>query len=106
MFRPGRPGQPRERSPRPRTWVFRTPLLDDRAGVAREELDVSTGTDDTRTADDAMSAAATTDDDREEVQLQRAATLREVRVGGHPTFDRVVFEFTGPRPGRNVRYVN
>jgi hypothetical protein len=67
---------------------------------------VSTGTDDTRTADDAMSAAATTDDDREEVQLQRAAGLRAVRVGGHPTFDRVVFEFAGPRPGRNVRYVN
>jgi hypothetical protein len=67
---------------------------------------MSTETDDTRMADEVMSPAATTDDDREEVELQRPATLRAVRAGGHTTFDRVVFEFAGPRPGRNIRYVD
>jgi Putative peptidoglycan binding domain len=67
---------------------------------------VSTGTDDSRTTGEVVSPAATTDDDREEVDLQLAATLRAVRAGGHVTFDRVVFEFDGPRPGRNVRYVD
>ena len=67
---------------------------------------MSTGTDDISTADDVLSAAATTDDDREDAELQQAATLTAVRAGGHATFDRVVFEFAGPRPGRTVRYVS
>jgi hypothetical protein len=46
------------------------------------------------------------DDDREDLGLQEAARLTAVRVGGHTTFDRVVFEFAGPRPGRDVRYVD
>ena len=33
------------------------------------------------------------------------ATLREVRVGRHDGFDRVVFEFDGGRPGYSVRYL-
>jgi hypothetical protein len=32
------------------------------------------------------------------------ATLREVRVGRHAGFDRVVFEFDGGQPGFSVRY--
>ncbi len=34
------------------------------------------------------------------------ALLVDVRVGGHTTFDRVVFEFDGPRPGHRVEYVD
>jgi peptidoglycan hydrolase-like protein with peptidoglycan-binding domain len=52
-----------------------------------------------------MSAGATTDDDRQVVDLQTAATLTAVRAGGHTTFDRAVFEFAGSRPGHDVRYV-
>src|SRR6476469_1151432 len=42
---------------------------------------------------------------RHEVDLQIPATLTTVRAGGHTTFDRVVFEFAGSRPGHDVRYV-
>ena len=40
--------------------------------------------------------------------IQRVAgaegTLRQIRVGRHPGFDRVVFEFEGGRPAYTVRY--
>lgn len=39
--------------------------------------------------------------DRQELTL-----LREVRTGGHETFDRIVFEFEGPVPGYRVEYVD
>ena len=52
-----------------------------------------------------ISVGATSDDDRQEVDLQTAATLTAVRAGGHTTFDRVVFEFADSRPGHDVRYV-
>lgn len=35
---------------------------------------------------------------------QRPARLVDVRVGRHQTFDRVVFEYRGGRPGYEVRY--
>ncbi len=34
------------------------------------------------------------------------ALLVDVRVGGHTTFDRVVFDFDGPPPGHRVEYVD
>ena len=64
-----------------------------------------TGTDEFATDTEPMSPDATTDDDRQEIALQTAARLIAVRVGGHLTFDRVVFEFARSRPGHNVRYV-
>lgn len=33
-----------------------------------------------------------------------AATLREIRVGRHADFDRLVFEFDGDRPSYNIHY--
>jgi hypothetical protein len=36
---------------------------------------------------------------------QSAPTLTDVRAGGHPGFDRVVFEFRGAVPEHRVRYV-
>jgi peptidoglycan hydrolase-like protein with peptidoglycan-binding domain len=56
-------------------------------------------------AAEAMDATATTEDQRHDVSAAGTARLVDVRVGGHRTFDRVVFEFTGPRPGYRVRYV-
>jgi hypothetical protein len=37
---------------------------------------------------------------------QSAPTLVDVRAGGHPGFDRVVFEFRGSVPRHRVAYVN
>jgi hypothetical protein len=37
---------------------------------------------------------------------QSAPTLTDVRAGHHPGFDRVVFEFRGPVPRHQVRYVD
>ena len=37
---------------------------------------------------------------------QSAPTLVDVRAGGHPGFDRVVFEFRGAVPGHRVGYVD
>lgn len=45
------------------------------------------------------------DDDRHDAIDQPTALLVEVRVGGHSTFDRVVFEFIDGRPGWFVGYV-
>jgi hypothetical protein len=67
---------------------------------------MTTGTGSSPLAAERLDPAATTDDDRQEVRLDRPATLTAVRVGGHPTFDRVVFEFAGARPGHDVRYVD
>lgn len=53
-----------------------------------------------------MDPAATTSEDRHEVTLLATALLTDVRVGGHTTFDRVVFQFAGPAPGHHVRYVD
>ncbi|EFC85917.1 peptidoglycan-binding protein [Parafrankia sp. EUN1f] len=36
---------------------------------------------------------------------QFKALLTDVRIGGHPDFDRVVIEWDGPRPTVDVRYV-
>ncbi len=33
-----------------------------------------------------------------------AAKLREVRVGAHPDFDRIVFEFSGKQPAGTIEY--
>jgi hypothetical protein len=33
------------------------------------------------------------------------AELTAVRAGRHPTFDRIVFQFSGPAPGYRVEYV-
>jgi len=54
---------------------------------------------------ESMDAGATTDDQHHEETAASTPLLVDVRVGGHRTFDRVVFEFTGPRPGYRVRYV-
>jgi peptidoglycan hydrolase-like protein with peptidoglycan-binding domain len=54
---------------------------------------------------ESMDATATTEDQRHDVTASTTSLLVDVRVGGHRTFDRVVFEFTGPRPGYRVRYV-
>jgi peptidoglycan hydrolase-like protein with peptidoglycan-binding domain len=56
-------------------------------------------------AAESMDATATTEEQHNEVTAQTTALLVDVRVGGHVTFDRVVFEFTGPVPGYLVRYV-
>jgi hypothetical protein len=52
---------------------------------------------------ESMDATATTEDQRHDVTASTTSLLVDVRVGGHRTFDRVVFEFTGPRPGHRVR---
>jgi Putative peptidoglycan binding domain len=65
---------------------------------------MTVGTDNFPTDTETISGA-TTDDDRREVDLQTAATLTAVRIGGHTTFDRVVFEFADSLPGHDVRYV-
>jgi hypothetical protein len=57
-------------------------------------------------ATETMDATATTDDQVHEAAAAATTPLLvDVRVGGHTTFDRVVFEFTGARPGHRVRYV-
>jgi peptidoglycan hydrolase-like protein with peptidoglycan-binding domain len=60
-------------------------------------------------ATETMDATATTEDQVREVAAAATTPLLvDVRVGGHTTFDRVVFEFTGSRsglPGHRVRYV-
>lgn len=53
---------------------------------------------------EAMDATATTDAQRLDAADPVTPLLVDVRVGGHVTFDRVVFEFTGPRPGYLVSY--
>lgn len=56
-------------------------------------------------AAESMDATATTDVQQDEVTAHPTPLLVDVRVGGHRAFDRVVFEFDGPRPGYTVRYV-
>jgi peptidoglycan hydrolase-like protein with peptidoglycan-binding domain len=56
-------------------------------------------------AAESMDATATTEEQRQDVTARTTSRLVDVRVGGHRTFDRVVFEFTGPRPGFLIRYV-
>ena len=53
-----------------------------------------------------LGSAASDGTQHVEVDLAVVPTLAEVRVGGHATFDRVVFEFGGDRPGHDVRYVD
>ena len=57
-------------------------------------------------AHEQLGSAASDDPQRVEVDLAVVPTLTEVRVGGHATFDRVVFELEGDRPGHDVRYVD
>ena len=57
-------------------------------------------------AHEQLGSAASDDPQRVEVDLAVVPTLAEVRVGGHATFDRVVFELEGDRPGHDVRYVD
>ena len=54
---------------------------------------------------DPVALAATTDPQHLEVNPAVVPTVVAVRAGGHPTFDRVVIEFDGERPGYDVRYV-
>ena len=61
---------------------------------------------DSTSAHEQLGSAASDDPQRVEVDLAVVPTLAEVRVGGHPTFDRVVFQFEGDRPGHDVRYVD
>jgi len=57
-------------------------------------------------AHEQLGSAASDDPQHVEVDLDVVPTLAEVRVGGHATFDRVVSEFEGDRPGHDVRYVD
>jgi hypothetical protein len=61
---------------------------------------------DSSSAHEQLGSAASDDPQRVEVDLAVVPTLAEVRVGGHATFDRVVFELEGDRPGHDVRYVD
>ena len=61
---------------------------------------------DSPSAHEQLDFAASDDPQRVEVDLAVVPTLTEVRVGGHATFDRVVFEVEGDRPGHDVRYVD
>ena len=61
---------------------------------------------DSTSAHEQLSSAASDDRQRVDVDLAAVPTLAEVRVGGHATFDRVVFELEGDRPGHDVRYVD
>jgi hypothetical protein len=60
--------------------------------------------DDEITADQ-LAAETTTEADVAEA-LGAGALLVNVRVGGHKTFDRVVFDFDGSLPGHRVEYVD
>lgn len=60
--------------------------------------------DDEITADQRAAATTTEADVAEAVGL--GALLINVRVGGHNSFDRVVFDFNGPLPGHRVGYVD
>jgi hypothetical protein len=55
---------------------------------------------------DRMDAPTTTERAVEERAGIATAVLVDVRVGGHVTFDRVVFEFEGDPPGYRVEYVD
>jgi hypothetical protein len=61
--------------------------------------------DSSSAAADRIGPDATDDSRRVVAELAITPTLAAVRVGGHTTFDRVVFEFDGDRPGFDVRYV-
>jgi hypothetical protein len=61
---------------------------------------------DPTSAHEQLGSSSSDDPQRVEVDLAVVPTLAEVRVGGHPTFDRVVFELEGDRPGHDVRYVD
>jgi hypothetical protein len=61
---------------------------------------------DSSSAHEQLGSAASDDPQSLEVDLAVVPTLAEVRVGGHATFDRVVFELEGDRPGHDVRYVD
>ena len=61
---------------------------------------------DSPSAHEQLDFAASDDPQRVEVDLAVVPTLAEVRAGGHATFDRVVFELEGDRPGHDVRYVD
>ncbi|WP_446686478.1 AMIN-like domain-containing (lipo)protein, partial [Pseudonocardia pini] len=52
-----------------------------------------------------MTVESTESHHRVEADPPFVPTLTEVRVGGHTTFDRVVFQFEGPLPGHDVRHV-
>lgn len=60
--------------------------------------------------DDGITAdqlAASTTTDADVAQADGASSLLvNVRVGGHKTFDRVVFDFDGSLPGHRVEYVD
>jgi hypothetical protein len=50
---------------------------------------------------------ANAEPDTGEAAVGAVGTLRDIRLGAHEGFDRVVFEFTGPAtPSWNVRYVD
>ena len=61
---------------------------------------------DSSRAHEQLGFAASDDPQRVEVDLAVVPTHAEGRVGGHATFDRVVFELEGDRPGHDVRYVD
>ena len=52
---------------------------------------------DSSSAHEQLGSAASDDPQRVEVDLAVVPTLAQVRVGGHTTFDRVVFELEGDR---------
>lgn len=52
-----------------------------------------------------QASPATTDPVVQAATSTAVALLRDVRAGQHPAFDRIVFDFDGPVPGRRVRYV-
>jgi peptidoglycan hydrolase-like protein with peptidoglycan-binding domain len=54
---------------------------------------------------DQVAAPTTTEAVAEEAD-GAGAVLVNVRVGGHKTFDRVVFDFDGPLPGHRVEFVD
>jgi Putative peptidoglycan binding domain len=61
---------------------------------------------DSTSAHEQLGSAAGVAPQHVEVDLAVVPTLAAVRVGGHATFDRVVFELEGDRPGHDVRYVD
>lgn len=64
-----------------------------------------TGLGDDEITADQLAVPTTTEADSAEA-AGTGALLVNVRVGGHKTFDRVVFDFDGPRPGHQVEYVD
>ena len=63
------------------------------------------GIGDDETTADQRAAPTTTEADVAEA-VGSGALLVNVRVGGHNTFDRVVFDFDGSLPGHRVEYVD